>query len=395
VKLKGRSIRSLYRRKNSYNSFSFAARADSLRCIIHCFLAVCLAFALTACGKIGAPIPPARIAERTSDLSAIQRGGKIVLSWPAPPLGAKELSQSYIARANVYRLREQRDQEPILDPDDYEESAQVIGYLDRATIEAQVKQLGHLEFIDVVNLDDAKALANIKLRYAVRYLNKRDQSSAFSNTVALEPAPGISLPPAGLRVASAGQDIISLSWNPPEANVDGSAPASIVGYNIYRRNAKKNVAGDPLNSEPVTDTTFIDNKFQYQADYIYFVRALSQGANGLIESADSQAIAFKPVDDYPPSTPEPVTVASANGTVSLFWPSSPERDVIGYNVYRASSADASDKDWIKLTAQPITTVTFRDDRVTIDQIYYYKVTAMDRFNNESKPSPVVSETAHP
>jgi len=40
-------------------------------------------------------------------------------------------------------------------------------------------------------------------------------------------------------------------------------------------------------------------------------------------------------------------------------------------------------------------VTYRDDRVTIDQVYYYKVSAVDRFNNESKPSRVVSETAHP
>ncbi|HKP85148.1 MAG TPA: hypothetical protein VJZ26_03570 [Blastocatellia bacterium] len=371
-------------------------RAASLRSITRrLIIAICAALAMCACGKVGAPVPPARITERTSDLSAIQRGGKIVLSWPAPPLGAKESNRSYIERADVYRLEEERDQDPILDPDDYEDLATLVGYLDRATIEAQVKQLGHLEFADVVNLSDPKALANTRLRYAVRYLNKRDQAAAFSNTVAVEPAPGISLPPVGLSAAQPGQDQIALSWNPPQANVDGSAPPAIVGYNVYRRNAKRSVAGDPLNSEPVTEATFVDNKFQYQVDYVYFVRALSQGANGLIESADSEPVALKPVDTFPPSTPEPVTVASANGTVSLFWPSSPERDVTGYNVYRASTDPAADEDWTKLTDQPITAVTFRDERVAIDRIYYYKVTAVDRFNNESKPSRVVSETAHP
>ena len=359
-----------------------------------CFL-ICAVLILSACGKVGAPVPPARITARTSDLSAIQRGGKIVLSWPAPPLGAQESSRSYIARADVYRLDEQRDQEPVLDPDDYEDLAQVIGYLDRATIEAQIKQLGHLEFDDAVNLSDAKALANRRLRYAVRYLNKRDQPSTFSNTVALEPSPGIALPPGGLKVTDQKQDQVTLSWNVPESNVDGSQPATVVGYNIYRRNAKRNSTGSPLNSEPLADTTFVDSKFQYQVDYVYFVRALSQGANGLIESADGEALAFTPVDTFPPSTPDPVTLASSNGTISLFWPSNPERDVVGYNVYRASSADTPDKDWLKLTAQPITTVTYRDDRVTIDQVYYYKVSAVDRFNNESKPSRVVSETAHP
>jgi fibronectin type 3 domain-containing protein len=88
-------------------------------------------------------------------------------------------------------------------------------------------------------------------------------------------------------------------------------------------------------------------------------------------------------------------VASANGTISLFWPSSPERDVTGYNIYRADSPDAPDPSWIKLNDQPMTTVTFRDDRVAIDQTYFYRLTAVDQFNNESPRSRVVSETAHP
>lgn len=359
------------------------------------FMSLLAASLLAACGKVGAPAPPARITERATDLSAIQRGSKIVLSWPSPSLSAKESAASYIEIAEVYRLREQRDEDPVLDPDDYEELAQVVGFLDRATIEAQVKNLGHLEYIDSVNLGDPRALANTRLRYAVRYLNKREQGAAFSNTVSIEPSPGISMPPTGLGVTLPGQDQVVLTWSPPDANVDGSQPATIVGYNVYRRNAKRATGGTTLNSEPVTDITFTDTKFQYQADYVYFVRALSQGANGLIESADSASVAVTPADTFPPSAPEPVTIASANGTISLFWPSAPERDVVGYNVYRASSASAPDSEWTKLTAQPITPVTFRDDTVTIDQVYYYRVTAVDRFNNESRPSPAVSETAHP
>src|SRR5207253_2117586 len=133
------------------------------------------------------------------------------------------------------------------------------------------------------------------------------------------------------------------------------------------RNAKKANIGELLNAEPITTTTFVDTKLQYGVDYLYVTRALSQGANGLIESADSQPLRFTPKDTFPPSTPEPVTIASANGVISLFWPSAPERDVAGYNVYRASSAEVPPDQWIKLTPQPITPVTFRDDRVQIDQ----------------------------
>lgn len=353
------------------------------------------AFISAACGKIGAPVAPVRLSERTADLTAIQRGASILLSWPPPALVQDESSRFYISRADIYRLTERRDQEPVLDPDDYEESAQVIGFMDRATIEAQAKAPGHLHFTDAVNLTNLRQQANARLRYAVRYVNKRGQAAAFSNTVAVEPAPAIALAPAALTAKADVQDTITISWSPPAANVDGVTPASVVGYNIYRRAAKRDFGGELLNPEPLTVASFTDTKFQYLVDYVYFVRALSQGASGLIESSDSEPLSFEPIDTFAPSTPDPVSVASANGTISLFWPSSPERDVIGYNVYRASSVDTPDKDWIKLNDQPLTTVTFRDDLVVIDQTYFYRVTAVDRFNNESARSRVISETAHP
>ena len=347
-----------------------------------------------SCGKPGNPVPPTRVTERTAELSAIQRGSSIVLSWPAPSLGGRESSRSYIARVEIYRLIERRDQEPVLDAQDYEASAQVIGFLDRAAIEAQIKTNGGIKYNDRVDVSQPGGLRNIRLRYAVRYVNKREQAAPFSNTVVLEPAAAIAQAPGPLQATSSAQDVITLSWSAPEANIDGTRPASVVGYNVYRKSSRREAAVRPLNTEPVTETNFTDNKFRYQVDYVYVVRALSQGADGLIESADSLALSFKPVDTFPPSTPDPVTIASANAVISLFWPSNPESDVAGYKVYRSESADAGEKDWMKLTPQPITTVTFRDDRVEIGRRYFYRVTAVDRFDNESAPSRTVSETAN-
>lgn len=348
-----------------------------------------------SCGKVSAPVAPTRLTERTADLTAIQRGASVLLLWPSPALVQDESSRFYISRVDIFRLTERRDQEPVLDPDDYAETAQVIGFMDRAAIEAQVKAPGLLHFTDPVNLTNSKQQANTRLRYAVRYVNKRGQAAAFSNTVAVEPALAIALPPANLSAKDDSQDAVAISWSTPSANVDGVTPASVVGYNIYRRGAKRVFGGELLNPEPVTGTSFTDTRFQYLVDYVYFVRALSQGASGLVESADSEPLSFKPVDIFAPSAPDPVSIASANGTISLFWPSSPERDLVGYNIYRANSADTPDKDWIKLNDQPLTPVTFRDDLVVIDQTYFYRVTAVDRFNNESARSRLAGETAHP
>jgi hypothetical protein len=340
-------------------------------------------------------VPPARLSERATELAAIQRGNEVILSWPSPALVGDKSSRSYIARVDIYRLDEIRAEEPVLDPDEYEESAQVIGYLDRAAIEAQIKSLGRLQYKDVLNLGQATQLAGTRLRYAVRYVNRRDQAAAFSVTVSVEPAAAVALPPTALRASAPAQDEVLIEWRPPESNVDGARPATIVGYNVYRRVEDGKPAGELLNPEPVSDTSFTDKSFEYEEEYAYIVRALSQGANGLIESADSEPLKFEPVDSFAPAAPESVSIASANITISLFWPSSPEPDVIGYNIYRAESASAADGDWPKLNPQPIATTTFHDDKVVTDKKYYYRITAIDRFKNESAPSRVVSETAHP
>jgi fibronectin type 3 domain-containing protein len=150
-----------------------------------------------------------------------------------------------------------------------------------------------------------------------------------------------------------------------------------------------------LNDEPLIEPRFIDRTFQYKNEYSYLVRTLSQGGSGLIESDDSDLITFTPVDTFAPPAPDPVSVASANGTISLFWPTSPAPDVIGYFIYRTETEEAGENDWLKLNAQPVKEVTYHDTKVVIDKKYFYRVTAIDNFKNESPPSKLVSETAHP
>ncbi len=359
------------------------------------FFILATAFACLSCGKVGAPVPPARLTERTNSLTAVQRGASVLLSWPAPPLVKQESDRAYIKRVEIYRLVEQRDEEPVLDPDDFEGLSQMIGYLDRDAIEAQIESARQLQYTDALNLTQPQDLANTRLRYAVRYINKRGQTAAFSNSVAVEPVPGIAKAPTDLSLGDEGQDAVTISWDPPDEDVSGARPASVIGYNVYRRTPKRDSFNKPLNPEPISETSFTDRSFKYQTDYVYVVRALSQGRSGLIESADSLPLEVKPVDTFKPGAPDPVSIASANGVISLFWPTSPERDVVGYNVYRAESAAPDEKEWVKLNADPLGPVTFRDDRVTTGQRYFYRVTAVDRFNNESEPSAVVSETANP
>src|SRR6185369_9866667 len=128
------------------------------------------------------------------------------------------------------------------------------------------KAPGHLEYVDRVNLASISQQTNTRLRYAIRYVNKRGQNGTFSNTVVIEPASAVALPPSDVTAKADTQDSIAVSWSAPNANVNGATPASVVGYNIYRRNAKRPFAEDLLNTEPLTTTSFVDTKFQYQVE---------------------------------------------------------------------------------------------------------------------------------
>lgn len=361
------------------------------------YLAIALltTFAL-ACGKIGPPVPPRRFSERTSQLQAVQKGSNIILSWPAPQLGAKDSSRQYIARAEIYRVAERRGEEQILDPDDFKELAELVGVIDRAKIETQAAG-GILYHADSIDL--AADLSEVRLRYGVLYFNRRDEEALLSNTIAIEPASIVAKPPRNLRLTGEEQDAVSLAWDPPDSNIGDTVPASVAGYNVYRQTARRAAAGAqlgrPLNGEPLLQPAFVDRQFRYGPNYIYTVRALSPGAAGTVESFDSNRVDVQPADKFPPAAPDPLTIASTNGTISLFWPTSSENDVTGYNLYRAAIADGKENDWIKLNRDLLTKVTYHDEKVEIGARYSYRVTAVDKFNNESPPSRTASETANP
>ena len=73
----------------------------------------------------------------------------------------------------------------------------------------------------------------VRLRYSIRFANASGQRAAFSNFFLIEPAARVANPPTSLS-ATVAQDAITLAWTAPTQNVDGSTPANVLGYNVYR-----------------------------------------------------------------------------------------------------------------------------------------------------------------
>jgi len=352
-------------------------------------LVVCAA---AACGKVGPPLPPiTRVAARPGPLNAVQAGDLIRLGWNAPNLDLREKEASSVLRADVLRLRQSRDVTPVTAPDEFEESADVVGFLSYEQLREQLGQGERLSYDDKLDLSQPATLANTRFEYAVRFVDRRGRPLPLSNLVSIEPVPGIARAPSGLSYSET-QDHIAITWTPPSENIDGT-PAQVVGYNIYR--AKPNAArlGRPLNDKPLVEARYDDTNFIYLTKYEYVVRSISQGPESQVESLDSERLAVTPRDTFAPAAPTNVTAASAGGVVSIFWPSNSERDVIGYYVYRSDGSQSAQ--WTRITPSITTKTTFRDDRVTAGSQYSYRVTAIDRYGNESAPSAVVVETASP
>jgi hypothetical protein len=335
------------------------------------------------CGKRKPPLPPKERVIQRVEISGFQRGNQVVLSWTMPARNASSGSVMNIDRADIYRLAEPLSSPRTLSEEEFASRSTLVATLNIRESDFGLKSLSYTDSLQFAGQP-------ARLRYAIRFVNTAGQKAAFSNFFLLEPAARIASAPTSLA-AKVSQDAVSLDWDAPTSNVDGSSPASILGYNIYRSDSDK-IPGRMLNKTPVSDTNFDDEFFEFDKPLFYFVRAVSVGSGGEpVESRESNIIEITAKDTFPPSPPSAITVAATPTTISVFFATNPEKDVVGYRLYRSEDPALEKSKWELLTPTPLTTNTYQDSRVSSGRSYYYYLTAIDKAGNVSEPSPVVSE----
>lgn len=347
---------------------------------------------LAGCGKRRPPQPPVeRVQQRTEFLSGAQQGNEVILSWPSPQRNAPDSSVQSIRRIDVYRLAEKPGAPLALTEDEFSARATVVGSV---TYE-QIQTAG-----DTITYRDVLELAGqpTRLRYAIRYVNASGQRASFSNFLSIEPAARIAQAPTLASPARVLEDSITLTWQPPAANIDNSTPVNLLGYNVYRTDESETDSGNqPLNARPITVTEYADKSFQFGNNYRYVVRAVSLGTGGApVESLNSNAISVSPVDTFPPAAPERPSVAApepSSARLAIFFAANKETDIAGYNIYRSTDPDLPKPNWTKLNATLLTRTTYQDDKVEPGKTYYYYIVAVDKSGNVSPPSEVGSEKA--
>ncbi len=360
--------------------------------------ALCLCAFLTAsltilgCGKRRPPLPPIeRVQQRTEFLSGAQQGNEVILSWPAPQRNAPDSSVQSIRRIDIYRLAEKPGAPLALTEEEFSNRATLVGSV---TFE-QIQTAGDtLTYRDVLEL----AGQPTRLRYAIRYVNASGQRAAFSNFLSIEPAARIANAPVLAAEPRVAEESITLSWQPPVANIDGSTPVNLLGYNVYRTDeAQTDVGNQPINTTLISGTEYADKNFQFGKDYRYVVRAVSLGTGGAqVESLNSNSIPASPRDTFAPAAPERPSLAApepSSARLAIFFAANKETDIAGYNIYRSTDPDLPKQSWIRLNQTLLTRTTYQDDKVEPGKTYYYYIVAVDKAGNVSQPSEVGSEKA--
>lgn len=360
---------------------------------------------LGGCGAPGLPItrrPPAPTP--ISDLSAHQIGNSVAVTFTLPKQTVQGRPLATPPQIDIYRQFVPAQAAA-------QSSALVPPRQQLVTISPQMVQRHRTGqnyfFSDVLSPSDLSAHAGSDAIYMVRTrISKHD--SANSNLVAVKilPAPQ----PVSDLQAQVTRSAIILSWTPPEIPQAAALHPTSLRYRIYRSD---NVTSAPFTNAPLNAAGFAaslpfaqiaeisappyrDPNFTFGRTYAYYIVSVAQYAAATVDSEDSKIIEVTPRDTFPPPSPAGLVAAVAPATAStpahvdLSWDISSAPNVAGYNIYRSSANTGPANRWDRLNSGPLLTPAFRDIPLVSGKQFFYRVTAVDRFGNESAASAPVA-----
>jgi fibronectin type 3 domain-containing protein len=169
-------------------------------------------------------------------------------------------------------------------------------------------------------------------------------------------APGA---PSGLT-AQAGNAKVTLTWTAPSGS-------GVIGYNIYRGLSSGGESATPLNSSPVTSTSYVDNTAANGTTYYYTVAAVGTGGQSK-PSAEASA-----TPQSAPAAPTNAHVTSlASNQIGIAWTDN-ATNASGYNLLRSVNGGP----FTQIATLGASATTYRDTAVSPATAYDYEVSAFN------------------
>jgi len=314
---------------------------------------LCFPLLLAGCGYVGDPQPPAlHIPEAVKDLSVRQRGARLDITFTVPERTTEGMGLDY--------------------PDEVELRIGVSGAgefnVDRwASTARRVAVTLPDEGRSALVVAPLTEAPGTEVFVAVRMAGPSRRWSAWSNVVALAAQKPLATP---VVTAAAAPEGVLLRW-----------PADAPLYRVLRQaETEEQLAVLAEVNKP----EYLDKTAEMEKPYRYQVVGVRKVADREAVSDPSEVVSITPVDTFAPAIPRGITALAGVNTVELAWERNTEPDLQGYVVYRA----AGDGPLQKLA--PSEPPSFSDKAVEAGKTYRYAIASIDRYGNESKPSPAVT-----
>jgi len=306
-----------------------------------------------ACGKKAPPVPwESIVPKRIVDLAALPREGRVLLEWTAPKENTDKTPLTDLEGFQVLRS------EGLLVGDQCTGCGEKPKPVYEMKLDGKGEEKGKKLSIFIEDHEPGKVYV-----YEIVAVNRRGHPNSSSNPVWVYWDTPLN-PPKSVKEEQ-GDKRVDLSWEP----VEGAS-----GYNVYRRGEDESFSSSPLNREPLPETQFTDLSIENEKKYIYSVRTLRRVVKTDVEGKGSQEVAATPTDMIPPGSPLGLVAIPLKNGIELSWRKNQEADLLGYHVYRKRPEE---RDFVRLTENPLTKEIYLDTQVELGQDYEYVVTAVD------------------
>jgi hypothetical protein len=340
-------------------------------------LSLIFLLALAGCARIADPQPPRhQIPSPSHDLSLRQIADTVVLTVSMPAWNTDGSPATTLRNVEVFRLTENSVDAELITEEWFLEKAEHIMSIQSPNFAAY---MDNNTFIMEDNPPFPPEPADVRsYTYAVVFVNNRRQAAGIGNRATITPVP-IPPPPADLD-AVVEEHAIRLTWSPPSENMDGSKPARIAGYTVYRSEHPDPATLVPINTVPLQQAEFADRDFRFSRTYYYSVGTIGRTGPPMAESLPSSTVSITALDVFPPMPPDDFNAVYQGDVVLLLWTPSSSPDAAGYRIYRRDLTGAVRKLLGEVTA---TSLSYRDDGVEKNRSYEYLISTVDARGNES------------
>ena len=238
---------------------------------------------LGGCGYQGDPQPPSlQIPVAITDLTAVERGSKIVVEFTVP----KKTTDNLALRAEPYlelHLGERKQRV---------RTAEVVA---------------HVEV-------DAAAFYAQTIKVGVKVQNERGRDAGWSNIVDLAVVTALATP-EGLHVEAVPRGV-QLTWKSGDQQ-----------FVVFRKGPQDTAL---IRLGTADARTYTDETAEFGKSYEYAVQAVNTPA----ESDMTAAVKITPVDTFAPAVPVNLSVVRGPASVELAWDRVTDANLAGYRVYR-------------------------------------------------------------